>query len=98
MYDITDNDSFNKVKQWVKELRKIVGNDISIAIAGNKIDLEKDRHVSEQDAIKYAQSVNATHIYTSAKTNRGLDEIFNDLAQSKSSLLIKASIFNESNK
>lgn len=67
----------------VKELRKIVGNDISIAIAGNKIDLEKDRHVSESEALIYAQSVSATHIYTSAKTNRGLDEIFNDLAQRK---------------
>lgn len=52
VYDITDAESFTKVKQWVKELRKIVGNDISIAIAGNKIDLEKNRHVNEEDALK----------------------------------------------
>lgn len=52
VYDITDAESFNKVKQWVKELRKIVGNDISIAIAGNKIDLEKNRNVLEADALK----------------------------------------------
>ena len=32
---------------------------------------------------RYAQTVNATHIHTSAKTNRGLDEIFNDLSQRK---------------
>jgi Ras-related protein Rab-21 len=36
VYDITDAESFNKVKKWVKELRKIVGNDIVIAIAGHK--------------------------------------------------------------
>ena len=30
MYDITDMDSFIRVKNWVKELKKIVGNDISI--------------------------------------------------------------------
>jgi len=35
VYDITDNLSFDKVKNWVKELRKIVGNDIIIIIAGN---------------------------------------------------------------
>jgi Ras-related protein Rab-21 len=53
VYDITDAESFNKVRKWVKELRKIVGNDISIAIAGNKIDMEKNRSVNEQEALKY---------------------------------------------
>ena len=45
-------ESFVKVKKWVKELRKIVGNDIAIAIAGNKIDLEKNRHVNKQEALE----------------------------------------------
>ena len=95
MYDITDVQSFEKVKNWVKELRKIVGNDIVIAIAGNKLDLEKNRKVNEQEAVRwlqtmftvwfisfrYAESVGATHFHTSAKTNRGLDESFIDIAQ-----------------
>lgn len=51
VYDITDAESFNKVKKWVKELRKIVGNDIAISIAGNKIDLEKNRAVLESEAL-----------------------------------------------
>ena len=67
----------------VRELRKIVGNDIAIAIAGNKVDLEKNRHVVEKDALAYAQSVNATHHHTSAKLNKGLDVAFTDLARSK---------------
>ena len=50
VYDITDADSFAKVKNWIKELRKMLGNEISLAIAGNKIDLEKQRHVSLQQA------------------------------------------------
>ena len=50
VYDITDADSFIKVKNWVRELRKMLGNDISLAIAGNKVDLEKQRHVSHQQA------------------------------------------------
>ena len=83
VYDITDAESFNKVKNWVKELRKIVGSEITIVIAGNKMDLEKNRNVSEEDAISYAQSVSATHFNCSAKANRGLDEVFTNLSQSK---------------
>lgn len=83
VYDITDSESFNKVKNWVKELKKIVGNEIILVIAGNKIDLEKNRSVNEQEAISYAESVGASHFHTSAKANKGLDDVFNSLAQSK---------------
>ena len=67
----------------MKELRKIVGNDICIAIAGNKIDLEKDRHVDKKEALSYAESVGAAHYNTSAKINKGLEEVFGDLSKSK---------------
>lgn len=76
VYDITDEDSFQKVKNWVKELRKMLGEDISLVIAGNKIDLEKDRHVAVSDAEAYAASVGAKHIHTSAKQNKGIEELF----------------------
>ena len=48
-----------------------------IVIAGNKIDLEKNRRVTEADAVAYAQSVGALHFHTSAKANKGLDDVFN---------------------
>jgi hypothetical protein len=32
---------------------------------------------------RYAESVGAVHFHTSAKTNKGLDEVFGSLAQSK---------------
>ena len=34
VYDITDEDSFAKVKNWVKELRKMLGDDICLVICG----------------------------------------------------------------
>ena len=83
VYDITDKESFNRVRKWVKELRKIVGNDIIIVVAGNKIDLEKQKSIPEEEAMKYVQSVEATHFYTSAKLNRGIDAVFTDLTSSK---------------
>jgi len=81
VYDITDAQSFEKVRTWIKELRKIVGPNISIAIAGNKSDLEKHRVVGLQDAKDYAESVGATHILTSAKTDKNLSEIFSKLGE-----------------
>jgi Ras-related protein Rab-21 len=80
VYDITDVESFKKVQNWVRELRKIVGNDITIAIAGNKVDLEKNRRVQESEAIAYAESVGAFHFQTSAKMGRGLEEVFKKLS------------------
>jgi GTPase SAR1 family protein len=35
---------------WVHEIRKVMGNDIVIAIAGNKVDLERNRNVDNQEA------------------------------------------------
>ena len=55
VYDITDEQSFEKVKNWVKELRKVMGNDIHICIAGNKIDLQRNRQVDEQKAKAYVE-------------------------------------------
>nr|XP_002119635.1 ras-related protein Rab-21-like [Ciona intestinalis] len=81
VYDITDEDSFQKVKNWVKELRKMLGQDICLCIAGNKIDLEKSRHVSVQEAEEYAASVGAKHVHTSAKLNKGIDDVFLTLSK-----------------
>lgn len=83
VYDITDAESFTRMKNWTKELRKMVGGEetISIVIVGNKIDLESKRQVNEREAIAYAQSVGALHYNASAKLNTGLDTIFLDLTQ-----------------
>lgn len=81
VYDITDRDSFIKVQTWVKELRKMLGQDVVLAIAGNKCDLERSRVVSIEEAEQYAESVKAKHYSTSAKLNKGLEELFLDLTK-----------------
>lgn len=45
VYDICDEQSFQKIKIWIKELKKVLGQDISIIIVGNKIDMERERVV-----------------------------------------------------
>lgn len=81
VYDITDRDSFTKVRHWVKELRKIVGKDIVLLIAGNKSDMEKQRQVNDIEAKEYAASVGATHVNVSAKTGKNVEEVFLELTK-----------------
>ncbi|CAK1588715.1 unnamed protein product [Parnassius mnemosyne] len=81
VYDITDEDSFVKVKNWVKELKKMLGSDIVLIIAGNKIDLEHERTVPLEEAESYSTMVGAKHYYTSAKLNQGVEELFLDLTR-----------------
>ena len=94
VYDVTDADSLSKVKTWVKELRKIRGNNVVLAIVGNKTDLlsaQQQNNILDNELIaeaqKYSESANASHYCTSAKTNRGIDDLFLDLTKSMAQLL-----------
>ena len=89
VYDVQDQDSLTKVKVWVKELRKMLGNNVCLAIVGNKVDLltGNDKIQMSNDLIvqaqEYAQTAGATHHLTSAKTNFGIDDLFVDLTKRK---------------
>ncbi|KAK1747496.1 Ras-related protein Rab-21 [Skeletonema marinoi] len=54
---------------------------ICITIVGNKIDLERRRVVSQQSAKKYAEGVGATYFEVSAKTGRGVEDVFQELTK-----------------
>lgn len=82
VYDVTDIDSFDKVKTWHLELKKYLDTGTPIFILGNKCDI-LNRTVSEADAEAFAKSVGAEHINTSAKSGVNVKEAFNALATSK---------------
>ena len=65
----------------MRELRKMVGSEILLTIAGNKLDLERQRVVSRQEAADYATSVGAAYSETSAKLNKGIDDVFGTLGK-----------------
>ncbi|KAH8306813.1 hypothetical protein KR018_002801, partial [Drosophila ironensis] len=81
VYDITDQDSFRKVKTWVRELRQMRGAEITLVIVGNKTDLEAQRAVGQEEASAYARQVGAHYAETSAKENEGVAELFELLAR-----------------
>ena len=42
VYDVTDSETFERVKRWVKELQRMAPPGIQLTIAANKVDLNKN--------------------------------------------------------
>ena len=45
MYDITDQNSFNNIKNWMETINENVGNKMIIVLIGNKCDLNVERKI-----------------------------------------------------
>lgn len=81
VFDITDPSSLTRVKNWARELRRSLGQDILIVFAANKTDRERDRLVPKEEARMFAESI-GTNVYDiSAKAGKGVYEAFADIAQ-----------------
>mmetsp|Transcript_341 Transcript_341/g.1004 ORF Transcript_341/g.1004 Transcript_341/m.1004 type:complete len:198 (+) Transcript_341:421-1014(+) len=76
VYDVTNRDSFEGAKGWVKELQRRGDQNVVIALAGNKADLESKRKVDEEEANEYASEQGVIHLQTSAKTSMNVKELF----------------------
>jgi len=82
VFDITRDDSFHKMCDWVRELQINLAEEIILIVVGNKIDLDALRKVSKQSAEEYARSIGALkYVEASAKTGEGIEEIFLNIAQ-----------------
>jgi small GTP-binding protein len=79
VFDITNKDSFNKLKYWIDEGKTNVGQDTEIIIAENKVDLENERKVTKDTINEFGKKMGLEILETSAKTGLGVDEIFKRL-------------------
>ena len=68
VYSITDLNSFNNVKNWIKQIYEHTSPDIKKVLIGNKSDLEDERKVSTEAGKKLAAEFNMHFLETSAKT------------------------------
>merc|ERR1712070_489824 len=81
VYDITNRDTFQRAKQWVKELQRQGNPNIVIALAGNKSDLNSKRKVEPEEAESYASDNGIFFMETSAKTATNVNELFVAIAR-----------------
>lgn len=79
VYDITNRDSLANLKDWQRELSDKGPKDITVAIVGNKCDLERSHDSLNAEGEKYARESHALYAKTSAKQNVGIKELFDSL-------------------
>ena len=82
VYDITSRATFEKMKAWYHNLKQEkFDEEVIFAIAGNKEDLCSSEEISHEEAVEFAESIEAIYKKTSAKTNVGIHELFQLIAQ-----------------
>ncbi|KAK8830706.1 hypothetical protein WA577_004433, partial [Blastocystis sp. JDR] len=81
VFDASNPDSMNSLDKWLAELKSNnIGREFAVMLACNKIDLAKTLN---RDAVtRYAESIGAKAVFTSAKTGDGVTALFTSLSDS----------------
>ena len=80
VYDVTDMESFNNVKQWLHEIDRYASENVNKLLVGNKADLSSKRVVTTEQAREFAESLGIEFIETSAKDRLNVEEAFTMMA------------------
>mmetsp|Transcript_7230 Transcript_7230/g.14262 ORF Transcript_7230/g.14262 Transcript_7230/m.14262 type:complete len:195 (+) Transcript_7230:999-1583(+) len=82
VFDLSNKDSYNGAKSWVKELLRRGDPNVVIALAGNKADLPpSQRKVETEEAAAYAAEHNILYLETSARTATNVKSLFVEIAK-----------------
>jgi small GTP-binding protein len=76
VYDVTDLESFNNVKQWLHEIDRYASDNVNKLLVGNKSDLTTKRAVSFDQAKEFADSLGIEFVETSAKNSTNVEKAF----------------------
>ena len=76
VYDITERESFEHVKNWMEQINKFAKNNVLRILIGNKCDLNNNRKVTFDEGKSLADDYNIPFYETSAKDAINVDELF----------------------
>ena len=79
VFDLTVKESFDKVTDWLKEIRDFAPN-MPIGLFGNKCDLTNQIAVTKEEIDNLCNREKLDYFQTSAKTNTGIEEGFIKIA------------------
>lgn len=77
VHDVTDPNSLANLPGWYEEILAVVSNQ-RFLVVGNKIDLQPDYDTT--NAKKFAASIKAPYLTTSANTGEGVQKMFLGMA------------------
>lgn len=81
VYDVTSKSSFEAIDHWISEVHRERGEDVIIALVGNKSDLGDVRQVTPSEGETKARSLSATiFLETSAKNGSNVRNLFTEIA------------------
>ena len=81
-YDVTRNETFTNLIQWLHEIKEHAMPDVRIYLIGNKSELEESREIPFERAIDFAKAHNIHKFFeTSAKTGYNVEEVFTCVAK-----------------
>ena len=83
VFDLTRENTFRQLENWVYEMDKLVGERIPFIIIGNKSDLLEDvgEVIESANIRRFAEIENSTYIETSAKTGQNVEGAFIELSR-----------------
>ncbi|KAL9992572.1 putative small GTPase, P-loop containing nucleoside triphosphate hydrolase [Helianthus debilis subsp. tardiflorus] len=73
---VTDQESFNNVKQWLSEIDCYVSENVNKILVGNKCDLVANKVVSTETAKAFADEIGIPFLETSAKDATSVEQAF----------------------
>ncbi|KAJ4966049.1 hypothetical protein NE237_017898 [Protea cynaroides] len=80
VYDVTEMESFNNVKQWLNEIDRYANDSVCKLLVGNKCDLVEDKVVDTQTAKAFADELEIPFLETSAKDAINVEQAFLTMA------------------
>ncbi|KAG9509300.1 Ras-related protein Rab-3 [Fragariocoptes setiger] len=79
MYDVTNEESFNSVQDWVTQIKTYSWDNAQVILVGNKSDMEDERVVSFDRGKQLADQLGLEFFETSAKENINVSNVFERL-------------------
>jgi len=80
VYDISDRESFDNVKQWLSEIDRYACENVNKLLVGNKCDMDSKRQVDFEEAKAFADERGIPFLETSAKDSTNVEKAFIQMA------------------
>ncbi|CAG2163940.1 unnamed protein product [Oppiella nova] len=81
VYDVTNDKSFENIKNWIRNIEEHASSDVEKMILGNKCDVNDRRQVSRERGEQLAIEYGIKFMETSAKASVNVEEAFFALAK-----------------